>query len=34
MGRYSLCETKPRLWNWIRYEVEKYQQNDLFYSSL
>lgn len=34
MGRYPSCGIKPRLWNRIRYEVEKYQQNDLFYSSL
>ena len=34
MGRYPSCGIKPRLWNRIRYEVEIYQQNDLFYSSL
>lgn len=34
MGCYPSCGIKPRLWNRIRYEVEKYQQNDLFYSSL
>lgn len=34
MERYPSCGIKPRLWNRIRYEVDKYQQNDLFYSSL
>lgn len=34
MGCYPSWGIKPRLWNRIRYEVEKYYQNDLFYSSL